>query len=34
VFAFACYLLPLGLCLLLVPNLLLSLFQIPPTSEV
>lgn len=34
VFAFACYLLPLGLMLLLVPNLLLGLFQIPPTSEV
>jgi hypothetical protein len=34
VFAFACYLLLLGLMLLLVPNLLLSLFQIPPTSEV
>jgi hypothetical protein len=34
VFAFACHLLLLGLMLLLVPNLLLSLFQIPPTSEV
>lgn len=34
VFAFSCYLFPLGLILLLVPNLLLGLFQIPPTSEV
>ena len=33
-FAFACYLLPLGLMLLLLPNLLLSFFQIPPTSDV
>ncbi len=33
-FAFGCYLLPLGLILLLVPNLLLGLFQIPATAEV
>ena len=32
--AFGCYLFPLGLILLLVPNLLLGLFQIPATSEV
>jgi len=34
VFAFGCYLLPLGAILLLVPNLLLSLFRIPQTHEV
>ncbi len=33
-FAFGCYLLPLGLILLFVPNLLLGLFQIPATTEV
>lgn len=34
VFFFACYLFPLGLILLLAPNLLLVAFRIPPTSEV
>jgi len=34
VFAFGLYLLGLGAILLIVPNLLLGLFQIPSTSEV
>jgi hypothetical protein len=33
-FAFGCYLLLLGATLLLAPNLLLGLFNVPPTSEV
>ena len=33
-FVFGIYLCPLGLSLLLVPNLLLSLFGVPPTHEV
>ena len=33
-FAFGCYLLLFGAALLLVPNLLLGFFNIPPTSEV
>ncbi len=32
--AFGCYLLVLGLALILVPNLLLSLFGVPQTTEV
>ena len=32
--AFGLYVIVLGLCLVLAPNLLLSLFGIPPTSEV
>ena len=31
---FGCYLLALGLMLLLIPNLLLGIFQMPQTSEV
>lgn len=34
VFAFGCYLLVLGAALLLVPNLLLTLFGFPQTEEV
>jgi hypothetical protein len=33
-FAFGCYLLLFGSALLLVPNMLLGLFYIPPTTEV
>jgi len=33
-FVFAIYLCALGLCLLLIPNLLLRLFGVPPTNEV
>lgn len=32
--AFGCYLLVLGLALLVAPNLLLALFRLPPTEEV
>ena len=33
-FAFGCYLLLFGASLLLVPNMVLGLFNVPPTSEV
>jgi hypothetical protein len=34
VFFFGCYLLALGAALVLVPNVLIGLFQFPQTSEV